>query len=174
VVTKESFIKEVLGSRRMLDKLVSDTIVHYNLKKIAPSGTFRSSYVEEKPTLKYLEAGERVIIGYQLHFLFNNFGLIRYAGNHEHFPAKKLAKYNAGIFLVEVDLEMARKLAMLGRGRESKCEDKIVDVNFMTLPSYQAKKRILSTVETGNTLFGINYDLQFVEEDSIEEDSMII
>jgi len=144
---------------KMLDTIVTNLVARYNVRKIAPKGKLRDSFGEDKPTLVNLgKVHGKTYSGYILHFHYDNWGLIRHAGNPRTLFPKEQDGYGKGIFLVAVDMEQARAIAKMRMENTDFKEEKIVDLICTSTMSAQANRRLHSTMHTYNSLFGFNPD----------------
>ncbi|MBI2582451.1 hypothetical protein HYV87_04985 [Candidatus Woesearchaeota archaeon] len=143
----------------MLDTIVTNLVARYNVRKIAPKGRLRDSFGEDKPTLVNLgRVHGKTHSGYILHFQYDNWGLIRYAGNPRTLFQKEQEGYGEGIFLVAVDMEQARAIAKMRMENTDFKEERIVDLICASTMAPQANRRLYNTMQTYNDLYGFNLD----------------
>lgn len=147
----------------MLDTIVTGFVAKYNVGKISRKGKIRTIFGEEGPALHFVDVNGKNFPGYVLHFLFDDLGLIRYAGHARDLPTEKVDRYNLGTFLVAVDMGYLAKLAKMNMNTDNIKEERIVkhrcDYSKLKAPETEkVQERIQATKYKYNAQFGFNPD----------------
>jgi len=148
----------------MLDNIVTNLIAQYNVKKITDKGKIYDVFREEGPALyTTLDAEGKTFEGYLLQFLFDDRGLIRYAGHSRNFPKPAMKKFNSGSFSVAVDIEYLAKAAKMGMNSYPHKEERIIKsyCDYSKLDQDKKEKvqrRLQASMDRFNYLYGFDPD----------------